>query len=60
MRGLTWHHLSDLKGWQCVAGEVYGVRSIPHTLLIAPDGKIVAAGLDAEALEQKLEELLGK
>ena len=58
--GLTWHHLSDLKGWQCVAGEVYGVRSIPHTLLIAPDGKIVAAGLDAEALEQKLEELLGK
>ena len=27
---LPWHHLSDLKGWKCVAGEVYGINSIPR------------------------------
>ena len=55
---LPWHHLSDLKGWKCVAGEVYGINSIPATLLVGPDGKIVANNLRGEALEKKLEELL--
>ena len=53
-----WHHLSDLKGWKCVAGEVYGINSIPATLLVGPDGKIVANNLRGDALEKKLEELL--
>ena len=55
---LPWHHLSDLKGWKCVAGEVYGSNSIPATLLVGPDGKIVANNLRGDALEKKLEELL--
>lgn len=55
---LPWHHLSDLKGWKCVAGEVYGINSIPATLLVGPDGKIVANNLRGDALEKKLEELL--
>ena len=55
---LPWHHLSDLKGWKCVAGEVYGINSIPATLLVDPDGKIVANNLRGDALEKKLEELL--
>ena len=57
---LPWHHLSDLKGWKCVAGQVYGVNSIPFTLLIGPDGRIVAAGLDAEGLAKKLAEIYGE
>ena len=55
---LPWHHLSDVKGWKCVAGEVYGINSIPATLLVGPDGKIVANNLRGDALEKKLEELL--
>ena len=55
---LPWHHLSDLKGCNCVAGEVYGINSIPATLLVGPDGKIVANNLRGDALEKKLEELL--
>lgn len=55
---LPWIHLSDLKGWDCVAGKVYGVNSIPATLLIGPDGKIVASGLHAEELDAKLAEIL--
>ena len=41
-----------------MAGEVYGINSIPATLLVGPDGKIVANNLRGDALEKKLEELL--
>lgn len=57
---IPWHHLSDLKGWSCLAGQVYGVRAIPQTLLIGPDGKIVAAGLRDEGLKNKLREIYGE
>lgn len=58
--GLSWHHLSDLKGWDCVAGRTYGVNSIPATLLLGPDGRIVAAGLRGEELAAKLAEIYGE
>ena len=57
---MPWTHLSDLKGWKTVAAEVYGVNSIPDNLLIDPQGKIVARGLRAQALHQKLKEVFGK
>ena len=53
---LPWHHLSDLKGWDCVAGSVYGINGIPATLLVDPDGKIITSGLEESAA--KIEELL--
>lgn len=52
--GLPWHHISDLKGWQCAAASVYGINSIPATLLIGPDGKIIATGLRGEQLSETL------
>ena len=55
---LPWHQLSDLKGWDCVAGKVYGITAIPATLLIGPDGKIVASGVGVSKVEEKLAELL--
>lgn len=55
---IPWHHLSDLKGWQCVAGTTYGVNAIPATLLIGPDGKIVAANPGTEEVDKMLEKLL--
>lgn len=54
---LPWIHLSDVKGWQCAAAQLYGVNSIPFMLLIGPDGKIVAQNLRGEALQKKLAEL---
>lgn len=56
--GLTWHHLSDLKGWQNEGAALYGVKGIPFTLLVGPDGTIVAQNLRGEALQAKLAELL--
>jgi peroxiredoxin len=58
--GLTWHHVSDLKGWQSAAGQLYGVQSIPFTVLIDREGNIVAKNLRGEALEAKVKELLLK
>ena len=54
---LNWNHISDLKGWQNAAAAIYGIYSIPATLLIGPDGKIIASGLDSNKLGKKLEEI---
>ena len=58
--GLTWNHLSDLKGWQTIARESYNFESIPFSVLVDPNGKIVAKNLRGELLEAKLSELLGE
>ncbi len=58
MDGLTWTHVSDLKGWGNEVAGLFHVTSIPQNLLIGPDGKIVAKNLRGEALSQKLGELL--
>ncbi len=56
--GLSWTHVSDLKGWQNEVAQTYGVSSIPSNFLIDPTGKIVGKNLKGQALEEKLEELL--
>ena len=55
---LPWHHISDLKGWNCEGAAIYGINSIPATILYGPDGKVVAAGLRAHQLAEKLAEVL--
>lgn len=57
---LTWHHVSDLKGWGNEAGKLYAVNSIPANILLDPEGKIIAKNLREEALLTKLAELLGE
>ncbi len=54
---LTWFHVSDLKGWGNAAGKIYGVRGIPHSVLIDKEGIIVAKNLRGEELHKKLEEI---
>ncbi|WP_448633938.1 peroxiredoxin family protein [Pedobacter panaciterrae] len=55
---LTWNHVSDLKGWANAAAAVYGVKSVPASFLIGPDGKVVAKDLRGEELHKKLESIL--
>lgn len=54
---LEWPHVSDLKFWQSAAAELYNVRTIPFTVLIDPDGNVIATKLRGAALEQKLDEI---
>lgn len=56
---LDWPHVSDLKGWQSSAGQLYGVSSIPYNLLLDKEGKIIAKNLRGEELHKKLNEVLG-
>lgn len=56
--GLEWHHVSDLKYWGSAAGKLYGVKSIPHNVLLNPEGIIIAKNLRGEDLHNKLAELL--
>ena len=55
---MTWDHMSDLKYWQCEGAALYGVNSIPATVLVAQDGTIVERNLRGEAITEKLKELL--
>ncbi|MDR1881973.1 MAG: AhpC/TSA family protein [Prevotella sp.] len=52
---MTWIQLSDdIKA----ASELYGVISIPHTILLDQNGIIVAKGLSGAQLEAKIAEIL--
>lgn len=55
--GLTWNHVSDLKGWKNSAAATYGVKSVPASFLIGPDGKVIGKDLRGEALHEKLASL---
>jgi len=55
---LPWPQMSDLKGWECAAAQLYNVRSIPANVLVDKDGKIVAKDLRGEDLKNKLAELI--
>ncbi len=57
--GLLWpSHVSDLAGWQSVAGAAYGVTSIPQSFLLDPNGVIIAKNLRGPELDAKLAEVL--
>ena len=58
--GLEWPHISDLKGWQSGPAKIYGVRSIPSTVLLDRDGKIIVRNLRAHQLEGKLKEIFSE
>ena len=57
--GLPWKHISDLKGWSSQPASVYGVNSIPATVLLDKEGNIIAKNLRGPALESKLSEIFG-
>ncbi|MFD0939921.1 TlpA disulfide reductase family protein [Pedobacter boryungensis] len=57
--GLTWTHVSDLKWWDNEVSKSYGISAIPFNFMVDPTGKIVARNITGEALQKKLEELLG-
>ena len=56
--GLTWKHVSDLKGWKSSAAQLYKVRSIPATFLLDRQGRVVKSGFRSNQLEALIIPLL--
>lgn len=55
--GLPWKHVSDLAFWNNAAAQQYGVSSIPYTVLVDKEGKVLGKNLRGPALEEKLAEV---
>jgi peroxiredoxin len=55
--GLTWPHVSDLKGWSNEVGKLYRIASIPRNFLVDPSGKIIAKDLRGDELNTRLGEI---
>jgi thiol-disulfide isomerase/thioredoxin len=58
--GLPWKHVSDLKGWQSVHAALYSVNSIPQTILLDREGKIIVRNIRGEQLGSQLKEIFGE
>jgi thiol-disulfide isomerase/thioredoxin len=57
--GLIWpNHVSDLLEWDTPMKDLYGFNSIPYTVLVNKEGKIIGTNLRGQNLEQKLLEVL--
>jgi thiol-disulfide isomerase/thioredoxin len=56
---MTWPQIFDGKFWDAKLAEKYGVTSIPFTVLLNADGKIVGKNLRGPALEAEVAKLLG-
>lgn len=48
-------HVCDLLGWNSPALTSYGIHSIPHNVLLDPEGRVLATGLRGGMLQQELE-----
>lgn len=57
--GLNWIHVSDLKGWDGEVVKQYNIGSIPRTILLDSEHKIIGKNLRGEALLARLQQLLG-
>jgi thiol-disulfide isomerase/thioredoxin len=49
--GMTWPQYFDGQGWTNNLAVKYGVESIPFTVLVGPDGKIIGKDLRGDDLE---------
>ena len=58
--GMTWAQFFDGEGWSNKLAVKYGVQSIPFTVLVGADGKIIGKDLRRELLGPAIANALGK
>jgi peroxiredoxin len=57
---LPWTQVSDLKGWNNSAAQLYDIKAIPANFLLDPNGTIIGKNLRGDELSDKLAEVFGK
>ena len=50
-------NVGDMKGWKCKAAITYHIKSIPSTVLLNGEGKIIAINLSPQDLNKKLKRM---
>jgi len=55
---MSWVQLSDLQGWDNSAAQMYGIQSIPFTIIVDNKGHILETELRGEELELFIEKRL--
>ena len=55
---LPWPQMSDLKYWDNAAAKLFNINSIPHTIVVDQQGKILRRGLRGEELKKFIEQQL--
>ncbi len=55
---MPWAQVSDLKGFNNELSSYYGIKGIPSSYLVDPNGVIIAKNLRGKELMDKLQELL--
>ncbi|RSK44790.1 TlpA family protein disulfide reductase [Hymenobacter perfusus] len=51
---MAWLHVSDLRGWRSPVAQAYQVRILPYSVLLSPEGRVLATNLRGRALGQKI------
>jgi thiol-disulfide isomerase/thioredoxin len=54
---MSWPQMSDCKQWESEPVKIYSVQSIPCTILIDPEGKIIQRNLRGEELANLIRQL---
>lgn len=54
----NWIHVSLLKGWGSEGIRLFGVKGVPHTVLLDPEGKVIEFGLRGEEMVKKLKAIV--
>lgn len=56
--GLTWPQVAELKKWRCKAVELYDVKTVPHTVILDGENRIVGKNIKGEELEKLIIKIL--
>ena len=54
----NWVHISTLKGWNSEALKLFGVKGVPFTALIDPEGNVIECNLRGEEMVKKLKNII--
>lgn len=57
---MKWIQVSDLKSWVTLPVKLCNISAVPYTVLVDPEGKVIALDLRGEELIKKVKEVLKK
>jgi len=59
-KGMSWPQVHDGGGWNAAVAKLYGIRAIPHMLLVDGDTGLIVANKDirGEALAPEIQKAL--